>query len=100
MSTYTYAPGSVLSMTPASGSVTLTNAHGRTTTYPLIGWAVVVRSVEWDDDGDARVETAVEPVMLADGSPLTLFELGRGLSETGAKLADYLALSCYRVELS
>lgn len=68
---------SPLSMVAASGRVVLIPKGGPAFTLPLIGWAIVVSEPNDPDSYDIdarRVETSIEPVVLADDHlPLTLY---------------------------
>ncbi|MGE9806923.1 hypothetical protein [Janibacter sp. G1551] len=53
--------GTVLNLSPATGSVRFAFPDGTTLTLPLIGYGVVVRHVDGDD---SEYETQVEPLVV------------------------------------
>lgn len=69
----TYTPGSILSMTPASGTVVVWLTRDTAKRLPLIGWAVVVSDI---DESPDEIETDLQPVALYDGMACTRHQLG------------------------
>lgn len=77
-------PGSILSMIPASGSVTFTSGR-KTWAFDVVALAVVAGGTSWEYDetdperhGGWLNDSRAEPVILAHGKPVSISQYTSG----------------------